>query len=96
MVGVVSVDDWEQFVAPCASNGVEHDCSYEFVDGWEVESFRTWLAEVIRAAREEGFQAGWWASGEGFNGEYPDEGVPWEASVGKEAYEGWITREEQL
>ena len=25
-----------------------------------------------------GFRAGWESSGEGFNGEWPDEGVPWD------------------
>lgn len=29
-----------------------------------------------------GFKAGWQASGEGYNGECPDEGVPWEQSAG--------------
>lgn len=34
---------------------------------------------------EEGFRAGWQATGEGFNGEWPDEGIRWEASAGHEA-----------
>ena len=35
---------------------------------------------------EAGFKAGWSASGEGYNGEYPDEGVPWPESAGRQAY----------
>ena len=34
---------------------------------------------------ERGFRAGWEASGEGYNGEYPDDGVPWDESEGRQA-----------
>lgn len=36
----------------------------------------------MSAEWEAGFKAGWMASGEGYNGEYPDEGVEWEQSEG--------------
>lgn len=41
---------------------------------------------------EEAFRAGWESSGEGFNGEYPDEGVSWESSAGHAAYTRWVDR----
>lgn len=68
----------------------DRDLGYPNLD--DLDDFDAWLAEVIRAAREEGFQMAWWSSGEGFNGEYPDEGVPWERSAGKEAYDRWMER----
>lgn len=45
---------------------------------------------LVRKAQAEAFEAAWWSSGEGFNGEYPDEGVPWESSAGREAYTRWV------
>jgi len=33
----------------------------------------------------DGFRSGWEASGEGYNGEYPDEGKRWEESAGYRA-----------
>ena len=33
----------------------------------------------------DGFKAGWRSSGEGYNGEYPDEGKTWVMSAGREA-----------
>ena len=45
---------------------------------------------LVERAQELAFEAGWMSSGEGCNGEYPDEGVPWEASAGREAYERWV------
>jgi len=43
------------------------------------------MSADISAVWREGFRAGWEASGEGFNGEYPDEGVSWEVSAGHAA-----------
>jgi hypothetical protein len=37
-------DDWKRYVRPCNADGVEHDCMYEFIQGWDVESFTVWLA----------------------------------------------------
>lgn len=45
----------------------------------------------LRAHDESVFRAGWQASGEGYNGEYPDEGVPWDRSAGHEAFERWMS-----
>lgn len=40
------------------------------------------VSDELRAAWRAGFRAGWESSGEGYNGEYPDEGVPWLESAG--------------
>lgn len=40
------------------------------------------LLGMLRVAWENGARTGWLASGEGFNSEYPDEGVPWKESEG--------------
>lgn len=39
---------------------------------------------------ERGFRTGWGASGEGYNGEYPDGGKDWEGSKGQEALENYL------
>jgi hypothetical protein len=46
--------------------------------------FDTWLAEHDRRVWEQGFEAAWRATGEGHNGECPDEGVSWHNSAGRE------------
>lgn len=54
---------------------------------WSAQEFDRWLA----AHDESVFRSAWLASGEGFNGEYPDEGVPWEKSVGRESFTRWMS-----
>jgi hypothetical protein len=46
--------------------------------------------EQVFALLEIGFKAGWMASGEGYNGEWPDEGKDWPTSAGKGAFTEWI------
>ena len=43
------------------------------------------MSADLAAAWRDGFRAGWEASGEGYNGEYPDGGVAWESSAGHAA-----------
>ena len=52
-----------------------------------------WLEAHDREIAEKAFRAGWNASGEGWNGEYPDEGALWEVSAGKQEYEKWADTE---
>ena len=54
-----------------------------------------WLAEHLLSdeAVERAFRAGWEASGEGWNGEHPDEGVKWEESAGYGEYHRWMRGE---
>jgi hypothetical protein len=47
--------------------------------------FEAALLGSVSADWISGFVAGWQSSGEGFNGEYPDEGVLWEKSAGRDA-----------
>jgi hypothetical protein len=45
-------------------------------------------AALLAAATDDwidGFKSGWSSSGEGYNGEWPDEGRTWEESVGRQA-----------
>lgn len=49
--------------------------------------FDRWLASHDESV----FRAAWLSSGEGFNGEYPDEGVAWGASAGYEAFHRWMS-----
>lgn len=55
--------------------------------------FDRWLEAHDREVAEKAFQAGWNASEEGWNGEYPDEGALWEVSAGKQEYEKWADTE---
>ena len=50
-------DDWKRYVKPCNADGVEHDCMYEFIQGWDVESFTVWLASERARIYAEGYQA---------------------------------------
>lgn len=34
---------WERYVRDCTANGIEHDCAHEFIDGWPLEDFESWL-----------------------------------------------------
>jgi hypothetical protein len=49
------------------------------------EEFKTALLGAAGEDWIDGFKAGWQSSGEGYNGEWPDEGRTWEESVGLEA-----------
>lgn len=60
-----------------------------------IEDWAEAIMPLIRRVRAEGFKAGWVSSGEGFNGEYPDEGVPWEESAGRAVYDRWIEKEDR-
>ena len=51
---------------------------------------RASVAEPKRDELENAFKAGWQASGEGWNGEYPDEGVPWDKSGGYSEWLKWL------
>ncbi|QGZ16666.1 hypothetical protein PBI_DEWDROP_18 [Microbacterium phage Dewdrop] len=53
---------------PGAEKALIEEIATELEKG-EEESLEKW---------REGFRAGWDSSGEGFNGEWPDEGVPWD------------------
>lgn len=45
---------------------------------------------LLEEIRLEAFKAGWESSGQGYNAEVPDEGIPWEHMAGREAYENWL------
>lgn len=62
----------------------------EHVQGRETRPYRR-QGDV--AAMERAFRAGWEASGEGWNGEFPDEGVKWEESAGYKEYHRWMRGE---
>lgn len=62
-------------------------------DGSDLD-FSECIMPLLRRIQAEAFEAAWRASGEGYNGEWPDEGVPWAESAGREAYERWIERGE--
>jgi hypothetical protein len=52
------------------------------------DEFTAALLAAASADWVDGFKAGWQASGEGYNGEWPDEGRTWEESAGREAMLG--------
>jgi hypothetical protein len=52
------------------------------------------MRKVSLVKVEEVFRAGWEATGEGHNAEWPDEGVPWRESAGYRAYLEWLTKHE--
>ena len=58
MSEVKRTDEWRDYVQPCSANGVEHDCTYDYVTSWPVELFEAWLAEVIRDAKHDGWVEG--------------------------------------
>lgn len=59
----------------------------EFPAPWDGRTgMRIPFAHGYQRGYEAGFRAAWEISGDGHNGEYPDEGVPWEQSVGHEEY----------
>lgn len=45
---------------------------------------------VLEEIRLEAFKVGWESSGQGYNAEVPDEGIPWEDMVGRSAYGDWL------
>lgn len=36
-------EPWTKYVKPCQHNGVEHDCTHQYIEGWDVDSFLSWL-----------------------------------------------------
>ena len=79
--------DWVQLSADAYSLVTDD------ADEVAVAEFDRWLEAHDREVAEKAFRAGWNASGEGWNGEYPDEGALWEISAGKQEYEKWADTE---
>lgn len=59
--GYTPADEWKRYVRPCDADGVEHDCLYEFIAGWDVESFTEWLLSERARIWDECAETAWGA-----------------------------------
>lgn len=41
-----------EYTKPCPDNGVEHDCTHEYLMWWDRDSFDRWLEEHDREIRK--------------------------------------------
>lgn len=48
---------WVKYVKPCPHNGVEHDCTHAYIEGWDVDAFLNWLAEHDREVVQRALEA---------------------------------------
>ncbi|QNJ55563.1 hypothetical protein SEA_PHINKY_72 [Microbacterium phage Phinky] len=64
----------------------------EGIAEWRRTPFAHGYQRGYAAGAEEAFRAAWEASGEGHNGEWPDEGRSWEESEGRKEFLAWRER----